>query len=52
LVPNKKGVTQGGILSPDLFHVYSESVIRTAVLDNMWARVKIGAKNKQPTARR
>jgi hypothetical protein len=40
--PVQKSVRQGCILSPGLFNLYSEHIIRTVGLEDMEAGVKIG----------
>ena len=40
-----KGVCQGYILSPCLFNLYPESIMRNAGLDEAQARIKIARKN-------
>ena len=40
-----KGVHQGCILSPCLFNLYSEYIIRTVGLDEAQARIKIARRN-------
>ena len=45
LVPNRKWVHQGCILSPCLFNLYSEYIIGNAGLDEAQAGIKIAGKN-------
>ena len=40
-----KGVCQGGILSPCLFNLYAEYILRNAGLDEAHARIKIARRN-------
>ena len=40
-----KGVCQGCILSPCLFHLYAEDIMRNARLDEAQAEIKIARKN-------
>ena len=40
-----KGVLQGSILSPCLFNLYAEYIIRNAGLDDSQARIKIASRN-------
>ena len=40
-----KGVHKGCILSPCLFNLYAEYIMRNAGLDEAWARVKIARRN-------
>ena len=40
-----KGVCQGCILSPCLFHLYSEYIMRNAMLDEAQAVIKIARRN-------
>ena len=40
-----KGVSQGCILSPCLFNLYVEYIMRNAVLDEAQARIKIAGRN-------
>ena len=40
-----KGVRQGYILSPCLFHLYAESIIRNAGLEETQAGIKIAGRN-------
>ena len=40
-----KGVCQGCILSPCLFNLYTEYIMRNAGLDEAQARIKISGKN-------
>ena len=41
----RKGVCQGCILSPCLFNLYAEYIIRNAGLDEAQARIKIAGRN-------
>ena len=41
----RKGVHQGCILSPCLFNLYAESIMRNAVLEETQARIKIAGRN-------
>ena len=40
-----KGVRQGGMLSPCLFNLYAEYIMRNAGLDEAQARIKIAGRN-------
>ena len=40
-----KGVCQGGVLSPSLFNLYAEYIVRNAGLDEAQARIKIAGRN-------
>ena len=40
-----KGVFQGFILSPCLFNLYAESIMRNAGMDESQARIKIAGRN-------
>ena len=40
-----KGVHQGCILSPSLFNLYAEHIMRNAGLEETQARIKIGGRN-------
>ena len=46
LVPNRKGVRQGYILSPCLFNLYAEYIMRNAGLEEAQAGIKIAGRNK------
>ena len=41
----KKGVQQGCLLSPCLFNLYDEQIMRNAGLDELQAGIKIGRRN-------
>ena len=41
----RKGVRQGYILSPDLFNLYAEYIMRSVGLDESQARIKIAGRN-------
>ena len=41
----KKGVQQGCLLSPCLFNLYTEHIMRNAGLDELQAGIKIGRRN-------
>ena len=41
----KKGVWQGCLLSPCLFNLYAEHIMRNARLDELQAGIKIGGRN-------
>ena len=45
LVPNQKGVHQGCILSPYLFNLYAEYIMRNAGLEETQAGIKIVGRN-------
>ena len=45
LVPNWKGVHQGCILSPCLFNLHAEYVMKNAGLEDAQARIKIAGRN-------
>ena len=41
----EKGVCQGCLLSPYLFNLYAEHIVRNARLDELQAGIKIGGRN-------
>ena len=41
----QKGVPQGCLLSPRLFNLYTEHIMRNARLDELQAGIKIGGRN-------
>ena len=41
----QKGVQQGCLLSPCLFNLYAEQIMRNARLDDLQAGIKIGGRN-------
>ena len=41
----EKGVQQGSLLSPCLFNLYAEHIMRNARLDELQAGIKIGGRN-------
>ena len=45
MVPIGKGVRQGGILSPCLFHLYAEYIMRNAGLEEAQVGIKIAGRN-------
>ena len=45
LVPNRKRVRQGCILSPCLFNLYAEYIMRNAGLEEAQAGIKIAGRN-------
>ena len=44
----EKGVRQGCLLSPCLFNLCAEHIIRNGRLDELQTGIKIGGRNKQP----
>ena len=45
MVQNWKGVCQGCLLSPCLFNLYAEYIMRNAELEEAQARIKIAGRN-------
>ena len=45
LLPNRKGICQGCILSPCLFNLHAEYIVRNAGLDEAQAGIKIAGRN-------
>ena len=45
LVPNRKRSSQGCILSPCLFNLYAEYIVKNAGLDEAQAGIKIARRN-------
>ena len=45
LVPNRKRVHQGYILSPSVFNLYAEYIMRNAGLEETQAGIKIARRN-------
>ena len=45
LIPNWEGLSQGYILSPCLFNLYAEYIMRNAGLDEAQAGIKIAGRN-------
>ena len=45
LVPDRKGVRQGCVLSPCLFNFYAEYIMRNAGLEETQAGIKIAGRN-------
>ena len=43
--PIRKGVSQGCILSPCIFNLYTEYIMRNAGLDDAQVRIKIAKRN-------
>ena len=41
----EKGVQQGCLLSPCLFNLYAEHIMRNAGLDELQAGIKVGVRN-------
>ena len=41
----EKGIRQGCLLSPRLFNLYAECIMRNARLDELQAGIKIGGRN-------
>ena len=45
MVPNREGVLQGCILSPCLFNLYAEYIMRNTGLEEAQERIKIAGRN-------
>ena len=41
----EKGIRQGCLLSPCLFNLYAENIMRNAGLDELQAEIKLGGRN-------